>query len=392
MISADTNAKTSCPFLTTDNKENIVLSWVKEINDTDAVVCYAVSTDKGKTFGQSIEILSSKGVEPHGENLPKIIFKLDEEIIAAWGADNSNPKNKYSGLVYYAQSFDNGKNWSNAIPLVRDTTSYDQRYYDFDVLPNGEAGIIWLDNRKKTAKEGSTLYYAETNGKNGFQNEKPIGETCCQCCRTDFFVDSKGNIHAAYRKIINDSIRDMVHIVSIDGGKTFSQPERISMDNWAIHGCPHTGPTMAENKNGLHFSWYTLGGGNGVFYCNSKDFGKTFSMRDSVSGKPSAKHPQITTLPNGDIIIVWDETVKKGEKFNQRVGLQHRTAEGKVISTKYITSDDVVADFPVIKAVNDDTVLVAWVQQSVETKTKSANKQPQHSKGGQVFYKMVNVE
>ena len=87
----------------------------------------------------------------------------------------------------------------------------------------------------------------------------------------------------------------MVHIVSTDEGKTFTQPQRISQDNWVISGCPHTGPAMAENKEGIHFTWFTGGSGSGIYYNNSKDNGKTFAARDSVSGK-AAKHCQITSV------------------------------------------------------------------------------------------------
>lgn len=391
-ISTDTSAETTCPFLTNDNKGNIVMAYIKEKHNTAAVLCYAVSTDQAYSFGTPIEIPASNEINPSAENLPKIVFKPNGEIIAAWGVDNSNPKKKYAGLVNYSQSFDEGKTWSEAKLLVKDTASSDQRYFDVAILQNGEAGIIWLDSRTKTDKQGSTLYYAETNGANGFQNEKPIGETICQCCRTDLFVDSKGFIHAAYRDIINDSIRDMVHTFSIDGGKTFALAKRISDDNWAIKGCPHTGPTMAESNNNLHFAWYTMGGGSGVFYSYTKDNGKTFSLRDSVSTKPSAKHPQLTALPNGDVIIVWDETVQKGENYNGRVGLQHRTNEGKILSTRYVTSDDVVSGYPVIKAIDDRAVLIAWVQQHQSSKNKSAENKMKHPKGGQVHYKVEHLE
>jgi len=151
-ICTDTTAETTCPFLTTDNNGNIVMSYIKEKNDTLAVICYAISTDKGYSFGEPIEIPASKDVHPSAENLPKMAFKPNGEIIAVWGVDNGNPKKKYAGLVYYAQSFDEGKNWSEAKQLVEDTTSIDQRYFDISVLQNGEAGIIWLDSRTKTTK------------------------------------------------------------------------------------------------------------------------------------------------------------------------------------------------------------------------------------------------
>lgn len=361
-IAADTSLHYSCPFITKDSKGNIVLSYVREINDTTAFMCYSISTDNGKTFADPVVITPSGNVYPHGENLPKIIFKPNGETIAMWGASNPNPNSKYSGLVYYSQSFDEGKSWSEATALVTDTSAYDQRYFDMELMPNGEVMAIWLDNRGKKDKEGSTLFCAVTDGKSGFKSEKAIGETCCQCCRTDLFVDTKGNIHASYRDIINDSIRDMVHIVSTNGGKSFSQPVRISEDNWVINGCPHTGPTETENDKGLHFAWYTMGSGKGVFYCKSGDSGKTFSKRDTVSQNASARHPQINSLPNGNIAIVWDESVKKGEKVNARIGFQLRDPDGKILLSKFISDDDAVSEFPTIKPLDDNHAFVSYDQ------------------------------
>jgi len=154
----------SCPYLTKDPDGNIVVSYVSDLNDSVSVLRYRISIDNGKTFAGAVEIPSSKNIHPHGENHPKIIFKPGGEILAVWGSSNSNPKNKYSGLIHYAQSFDKGKTWSSAIPLVTDTSRYDQRYFDLALLPDGEAAIIWLDNREKINKEGSTIFYAATRG------------------------------------------------------------------------------------------------------------------------------------------------------------------------------------------------------------------------------------
>jgi hypothetical protein len=347
-----------CPYLTKDTKGNVVLSWVRMLNDSSSVFCYAVSKDGGKRFEETIVIPSSDNIEPHSENLPKIIFKPSGEIIALWGAANPNPKNKYSGLVFYAQSFDEGKTWNAPRPLVSDTASFDQRYYDVALLANGEAGIIWLDNRKTTTKEGSGLYFASTGGKNGFQNDRLISQPCCQCCRTDLFVDTKGSLHILYRGIIQDSIRDMVHTVSTDGGQTFSSPQRISNDNWVIKGCPHTGPSMTENKDGLHFAWFTGGKNAGCFYTRSTNNGNSFLGYDSVSSLGS--HPQMASLPNGNLVVVWDETVKAENGLNKKIGIQKRTPSGIDEGKTFLTPDSTMATYPVLFAVDNNTSLVAY--------------------------------
>jgi hypothetical protein len=347
------------PYLTKDTKGNVVLSWVRQLNDSSAVFCYAVSAD-GKTFDQPIVIPNSQNIQPHGENLPKIIFKPSSEIISLWGAPSTNLKNKYAGMVFYAQSFDEGKTWSTPKPLTNDTASYDQRYYDVALLPTGEVGIIWLDNRKTARQEGSALYFASTSGKNGFQGERRIAESCCQCCRTDLFVDSKGGIHTLYRGIIKDSIRDMVHAVSTDGGRTFSAPKRISEDNWIINGCPHTGPAMTENKEGLQFAWFTGGKDKGAYFTSSRDNGNSFSSRNAIS--PLGSHPQLTALESGDLVVVWDETKAVGSNVFKQIGVQVRTTDGQRLSNRFITTDTAMASFPVITPLKGKNSLIAYTQ------------------------------
>lgn len=348
----------ACPYLTKDNKGNTVLSWVRSINDSSAVFCYATSADGGKTFGKPVIIPSSSNVHPHAENMPKVIFKPSGEIIALWGSSNPNPKNKYSGLVFYAQSFDEGKTWSEAKQLVTDTAGFDQRYFDVALLSTGEAGIIWLDNRKKGKADGSALYFASTNGKEGFKNEKIISESCCQCCRTDLYIDSKDGIHALYRGIIADSVRDMVHTVSVDGGKTFAAPKRISNDNWVLKGCPHTGPAMIENKEGLHFAWYTGGMKKGSFFTSSKTNGNSFIGEDSIS--QLGRHPQLCVLPNENIITVWDEAVKNKKGTNSLIGLQLRSADGKSLTKEYITGGTTSDTYPVACKTGENASLIAY--------------------------------
>ena len=344
----------SSPWLTKDHNGNTVLSWVRKTSDSTAVLCYSVLDGENKT----IEIPTSTNIHAHAENLPKVIFKYSGDILAIWGSRNPNPKNKHSGLIYYSQSFDEGKTWTPAARLVNDPEGYDQRYSDVSLMKNGEVAIIWLDNRKSEDVEGSALYSAITDGKKGFTNEVLVSQPACQCCRTSLFIDNNDNIHALYRGIINDSIRDMVHVVSTDGGKTYSKPERIFKDNWVLRGCPHTGPSMAQNSEGLHFAWYTGGLNKGSFYIKSTNNGNSFKGHDSISTR--GMHPQIISMPGDKLVIAWDEPVKAAENFNKRIGLQVRNEEGYREINTFITSENGYSTYPVVKAVNEKELIVAY--------------------------------
>lgn len=346
------------PYLTKRPDGTIILSWARMIDDSTAVFCYATSAD-GISFSQPLVIPGSENIQPHSENLPKVIVKPSGEMIALWGTDSPGAANRYAGLVYYAQSLDQGKTWNQPRKLVTDTSGHDQRYYDVALLPDGEAGIIWLDNRKTIAKEGSALYFSRTDGTSGFQPGRLISQPCCQCCRTDLFTDSKGGIHALYRAILNDSIRDIVHTVSTDDGHRFSTPQPVSNDRWVIKGCPHTGPALAENKKGLHFAWFTGGPGKGCYYSSSTDNGAHFTPREPIS--VSGAHPQMTTTASGKVIIVWDETVSRGGKFYKQIALQDRTGSG-IQAIKTISPDTGMATYPVITTLKGEQLLVSYTE------------------------------
>lgn len=362
----------SCPFLFESGDTAAVFSWVRTVSDSGAVLVYAVSNNGD--FTKTITVPGSNNVKPHGENMPKVVIAPDGRIVAAWGAANPSPENPYSGLVFYSSSADGGKNWTSPATLSQDKKSIDQRYFDLEVLPDGQVGAVWLDSRKNTDKDGSSLYFAKFSKNSIFENEKVIDQTVCQCCRTDLFVDDKGSLHVAYRKIIDDSVRDMVHIISTDNGANFSKPERISPDNWVINGCPHTGPAIAQTSSGLSFVWYTMGSGKGVFYASSKDDGKTFAPKNAVGNNPTAKHPQIQVLKNGNQAIVWDERTENGSV----IGLEIRSSNGEKLKTGYLTSQAGSATFPVIKSVGND-LIVAYAG------GKTAGEE-------QVYFQKVNVD
>jgi len=364
------NGLADCQNLTTDNNGNPVISWVEGKNN-EACLYYATSTDNGTTFNEPIKVSPTLGLSPHHESMPKVAFKADGTAIAVYQSKAPTPENRFAGAIYYVQSFDKGTNWSTPNYLHADTSEgIGRSYFDITALPNGEVGAIWLDGRKKS-RDGSTLFFAKTNEKNGFQNEIELDDKTCQCCRTEIYVDKNNNINATYRDIINDSIRDMVHLYSNNLGESFSTPKRLSNDNWVINGCPHTGPSMSEDKDGLHFYWFTMGNGEGVYHTSTKNNGDNFAKRTLLN--KNAKHPQTASLRNGGIAVVWEETFKSDSTFINRLGF---SANNK--NPKYITPDSVNCSYPVALGIKNNKVLVAWSQKD--------------KKLTQVYFKLISTK
>lgn len=353
------------PFMTLTHENKPVLSWVE--GDEDSLfLYYSISEDNGKTFSTPIEVSSTNGLNPHKESMPKLAFKSDGTIVALYQKRTPIPKNRFAGAIYYTQSKDNGITWTKSKYLHSDTThGIGRSFFDITALPDGEVGAIWLDGRKRQ-RNGSTLCFAKTSPGNGFGQDIEIGQKTCQCCRTDIFVDDQNLIHVAYRDIINDSIRDIVHLSSPDNGISFTESTRISEDNWVINGCPHTGPSITNSKNGVSFFWFTSGGTDGVYTTNLTRNTTDFSNRELIN--PHARHPQAITLKNGTHVLSWDETFKTSEGFINKIGIRFKTLDGKE-SVKYITTEHEDCNHPVLIESIDSQVVLAWVQKTILNET-----------------------
>lgn len=361
-VQKDSSLLESCPYLCRDNQGRLVLSWVSQLNfpDSPGHLYFAVSPDNGQTFGEPSAVPTAVNIEPNGEDMPKMIFLKSGRMVATYVAPHVIKGNPYAGRVFYTWSDDQGKTWSPATAVTRDTGSYDQRYFDLAELPDGKLGIVWLNN---STIGGSTLCFARMEETGAFSVPQIIADHTCQCCRTDLFVDKAGEIHLAWRAILSGSIRDVVYSVSTDDGRSFSSPVRISPDNWVLYGCPHSGPSMTPDDHSLYFAWYSGGGGSGIYFCRSGDDGRTFSTRVSLSHNPSSRHPQIVTLPNGNLVIAWDEWRMMGIKHIHGLSVQERSGSGAVLREMFIAPYLGEAGFEAIKPLNDHEVLLAYVRE-----------------------------
>ncbi|WP_234735850.1 sialidase family protein [Tellurirhabdus bombi] len=348
-------ANSSLPRFTTDHKGNPVLSWVEKKGDEIALY-YSVSTDAGKTFGQKNRVLVPANTATHAEGMPKIAFKADGTVFALIEVRRPTEDAPRAGDVLFTTSSDNGKTWSATKPVHRDASpGKGHSFADIAQLPNGEIGIIWLDD-KLASFDGRPVKFVQTLPGGGFSPEMVVDSNACQCCRTSITADQEGRIHLAWRDLLADGARDMSYAVSADGGKSFTAPRTILRDNWKINACPHSGIQLVPSKKALLATWYSgVDKKAGIRLMNLTEN----KLIENLS-VAAMKHPQLSVLPNNKLALIWDEFVGEGPEAYQKIGLRVYDGSGNA-KTSYLTPNGKTATLPAILTTNQGLV-VAYEQ------------------------------
>ncbi|WP_428665068.1 sialidase family protein [Runella sp.] len=352
------------PRFTTDHRGNPVLSWVEKDGDK-GYFYFAVSENGGRTFGQKVKINAPTDLTVHAEGMPRIAFKSDGSIWATFEIKRPTKEAPRAADLMYVSSTDSGKTWSVPKAVHKDTSpGKGHSFSDMIRLPNGQLGFVWLDE-KMGNYEGRSVKFVQTLPNGGFSEEIVVDSNACQCCRTVLFIDNNKNIHLTYRDLLADGTRDMSHAVSTDGGKTFTQPQLVYNDRWKVNACPHTGPGMAQIGNDFFVTWFsgkseTHEAGVRIVKLGEE---KLFSSQLTVR----AKHPQIADL-NGNLAIVWDESIEKKGEFFTKIALRIIDNKGRE-TTNYLTADYENASYPVLFPTPNGLLLAYELQKGSEGKS-----------------------
>ena len=337
------------PRLTTDAAGNPLLSWVEKEGDKAVGFYVARSSDGGRTFGRKIRVLAPTTLSVHAEGMPKLAVKADGTMLALFEISKPTADSPRASDLLYVTSADGGKTWTQPRALHRDTTpGKGHSFSDLTRLPNGEIGIVWLDE-KLPNQEGRSVKFVQTKPGGGFTDEVIVDENACQCCRTNVFVDARGQIHLTYRDLLPNGDRDISHVVSADGGQTFSRPQVVFADHWTVNACPHTGPVLTQAGDAVFATWFS--GKEDAVGLRLAKLGNTQLEATVLSNR--AKHPQVVAA--GDRLVwLWDESVRKPGQaadepmpaYSQKIALRTNPTG----PTTYLTTDAVNASYPVALA------------------------------------------
>ena len=345
---------------------NTLLALTVAVDASQTQVQFQMSEDGGDTFGKPISV-SEPGakVRVEGENSPVLFTDTQGDIFAAWFQSSAAgaPQLMVSGSKDFGQSF---RKPVNAIDADRQSHGY-AGFPTIAAAPKGNVYVAWLDERDDPSHpEGSSSVYFASSTDHGatFSRNLKIASAACPCCRPQLYVASNGEIYLAWRKVFDDDVRDIVLARSLDGGKTFTEPIRIAVDNWVLHACPDTGPSVVARNGRVHVAWYSEGQDKaGIHLATSTDDAASFGPEQIVSGGVTdAADPRLSAAEDGRILLVFQGRSQESAKWRLNQVYLVQINGNKATTPVKVTNSEGSVSHPDVIAGTAGRVFLAWTE------------------------------
>jgi hypothetical protein len=351
-------------YATADGR--VFFSWIEKLGDNLHALKFAVL--KQGQWSVPRTVAEGKNWFVNWADFPSLIELKDGSLLAHWLVKSDARTFAYN--VNLSRSNDGGKTWSKPLVPHKDGTLTEHGFVSLLPLDKGRAGLVWLDGRNFTVKEGGqghsghgaltdemTLRYAAIDAEAKLFDEAQIDGRVCDCCQTSAAVTGEGLI-VAYRDRTDKEVRDISILRRVKG--KWMPPQVLHEDGWQINGCPVNGPSVASAGKNVVVAWFTAAQDlPQVKVAFSNDAGATFRQAVRVDdGKPLGR-VEAVMLPDHSALVVWLERTEKGAEIkvrrvqaNAAKGQSFRVAEGNVARA---------SGFPQI-AVTKNEVIFAWTQ------------------------------
>lgn len=355
-------ANGAAPMFTVTSNGARVLSWVAD-GGGEAGGTGALHFQVGAGSGEIASVLTDPlgGIEPHGEGPPQIAAGPDGSLHALYVVGKDVGARFPKSALRYARSLDQGRTWSEPVSINEGELFGSHNFHALLAGPDGSVYASWLSSNGNDDSSGVWLRASRDGGMTWEPSHPIYSGPTCPCCRTALALTSDGTLLAAWRKIFDDNVRDIVVMTSRDGGMSWTEPGKPRDDGWSFPGCPHAGPSMKVDASGVaHIAWWTGKVGEaGVHYARSTDGGGTWTSQPiDIGERSSPAHVQLAVSPSGSVVVAWDD----GKSATPGVLIRESTDGGVTFAAPVRLSEPgVAAIFPVL-AMQHDSLTVAWTQ------------------------------
>jgi hypothetical protein len=172
--------------------------------------------------------------------------------------------------------------------------------------PGGQVVLAWLEDSTLSVARDDQGQTSEVEG---------VDDLTCDCCNS-VPVFSGGTLVVGYRDLdtVDGAVtRNVVAVVSHDGGSTFGNPSPIADDDWFLDGCPFSGPSMAVLDDQVFATWmdarqsvYPEQTASSIWFDSSSDGGVSFGTDVVIAEGGRFSWPSMAIDDSGVIHVVWE--------------------------------------------------------------------------------------
>lgn len=219
---------------------------------TPTSILVARSEDGGRTFAPAETVATVAALSLGMHRGPRIVALGDTLVVSAIVGNVGGGKD---GDLLAWRSTDGGRHWSKPA-RVNDVPAAAREGLHAMAAHGRTVAATWLDLRAS----GTSLVVAVSEdggahwGSNVVAYRSPSG-TICQCCHPSLAVDADGRISAMFRDE-RQGARDMYVIGSADGGRTWTNGEKLGQGTWPLKACPMDGGALGlDSHGGIVTTW-----------------------------------------------------------------------------------------------------------------------------------------
>lgn len=324
IISSPTDKKSSLPFLFTNKKDKIFLSWVTKINDSISQLNYSHLLNN--KWQKPNEILTGDNWFVNWADFPSITENKGNLISHIL---KKSSKSTYSYDVKLNVLNKGADEWNTDLPLHIDSTKTEHGFVTTLPYKENSFFITWLDGRnmasyghenRHNSKGAMNIRAAEISATGIVSNDVLLDTRTCSCCQTTAAITKNGPI-VLYRDRSDEEIRDIVITRKVK--EEWTTPKAIYNDNWKINGCPVNGPKAAVIDNNLVVAWYTaVNEDPKVKLVFSSDGGENFGEAILINEFGTLGRVDVILLDSKQAIVSWmatrnEKTYLKAMKVNK---------------------------------------------------------------------------
>lgn len=272
-----------------------VLAWTSH----DAVSVAELDVDTGQLM-ETREVSGGLAPVHHPIERPAVLAHPDGSIDVAFISPSGD-----GGTVYVSRD---GSEPEPVSGPARPETNLVHASLDAE----GATIMAWL--------EDSTLSVAHT-GESGLVEVEDVDDLTCDCCNPVPVLSGEALV-VAYRDYDDQSgvvVRNVVATRSLDGGVGFEAPVPIADEDWAIDGCPFSGPDVVVVDDVVVVAWmdarqsrYPDQDASSIWVDRSGDDGAGFGVDLEVASDAAHRWPTLAVDGSGVIHVFWETAGPEG--------------------------------------------------------------------------------